>query len=134
MSKWKASGPDNVHGYWLKGFTSLHDMITIKLNEHVIPGEVPPWMTKGRTCLIVKHKSKGALVSNFRPITCLPIMWKLLTGIIGAELYNHLEGKNLLPEEQKGCRRKSRGTKDQLIIDKMILKNCKRRLTNLSLA
>ena len=73
-------------------------------------------------------------MSNFRPITCLPIMWKLLTRIIGAELYNDLEGKNLLPEEQKGCRRKSRATKDQLIIDKMILKNCKRRLTNLSLA
>ena len=45
---------------------------------YVISGEVSSWMTKGRTCLIVKEKSKGALVSNFRPITCLPIMWKLL--------------------------------------------------------
>ena len=123
-----------MHGYWLKGFTSLYDIITIKLNAHVISGEVSPWMTKERTCLIVKDESKGALVSNFRPITCLRIMWKLLTGIIGAELYNHLEGKKLLPEEQKGCRRKSRGTKDQLMIDKMILKNCKRKLTNLNLA
>ena len=40
----------------------------------------------------------------------------------------------MLPEEQKSYRRKSRGRKDQLMIDKMILKNCKRRLTNLNLA
>ena len=36
-------------------------------------------------------------------------------------------------DEQKGCRKGSRGTKDQLLIDKAILKNCRRRLTNLSM-
>ena len=47
-------------------------------------------------------------------------------------MYKHLEG--ILPEEQKGCRRRSRGTKDQLLIDKAILKDCKRRHTNLAMA
>ena len=61
-------------------------------------------------------------------------MWKLLTGILAEEVYTHLERKNLFPDEQKGCRRNSRGTKDQLMIDKMVLKNCKKRLTNLCLA
>ena len=28
----------------------------------------------------------------------------------------------ILPEEQKGCRRRSRGIKDQLLIDKAFLK------------
>ena len=37
-------------------------------------------------------------------------------------------------DEQKGRRRQSRGTKDQLMIDKMIMKNCKRRMKNLSVA
>ena len=32
------------------------------------------------------------------------------------------------------CRRKSRGTKDQLLIDKIILKDCKKRRTNLAMA
>ena len=32
------------------------------------------------------------------------------------------------------CRRKSRGTKDQLLIDKIILKDCKERRTNLAMA
>ena len=49
-------------------------------------------------------------------------------------MYGHLSFQELLPNEQKGCRKNSRGTKDQLLIDKAILKNCQRRLTNLSLA
>ena len=61
-------------------------------------------------------------------------MWKLLTGVTSDEIYEHLESKRLLPSEQKGCRRNSRGTKDQLLIDKMIIRNCKRRLTGLGMA
>ena len=61
-------------------------------------------------------------------------MWKLLTGIISEDMYCFMENENLLPEEQKGCRRKSRGTKDQLLIDKTILKDCRKRRTNLAMA
>ena len=57
-----------------------------------------------------------------------------MTGIIAEELYGHLEKEGLFPDEQKGGRRKSRGTKDQLLIDKMIIRNCKRRLTGLGMA
>ena len=45
-----------------------------------------------------------------------------------------MENENLLPEKQKGCRRKSRATKDQLLIDKTILKDCRKRRTNLAIA
>ena len=45
-----------------------------------------------------------------------------------------VERNGLFKDEQKGCRKGSRGTKDQLLIDKAILKNCRRRLTNLSMA
>ena len=51
-------------------------------------------------------------------------MRKLLAGIISEDMYCFMENENLLPEEQKGYRRKSRGTKDQLLIDKAILKDC----------
>ena len=53
---------------------------------------------------------------------------------MGDELYNHLEEKNLLPDEYKGCRRNSRGTKDQLLIDKLVIRNCKRRQIWLGMA
>ena len=38
-----------------------------------------------------------------------------------------------MPEEQKGCRRRSHDTKDQLLIDKAVIKNWKRRKTNLNM-
>ena len=57
-----------------------------------------------------------------------------MTGIIAESIYGFLQGNLVLPNEQKGCRRKSRGTKDHLIIDKMVLKHCRRRNTNLAMA
>ena len=87
--------------------------------------QTPEWLTVGRTVLIQKDKEKGNAVNNYRPITWFPIIWKLFTGILADEIYNHLEKEQLLPMEQKGCRRKSRGTKDQYLIDHMI-RNCKR--------
>ena len=80
----------------------------------------PLWMVKGRTVLIQKDPKKGIAASNYRPIACLPIMWKILTGIFADKIYDHLAENDLLPDEQKGCRKNSRGTKDQLLIDKAI--------------
>ena len=37
-------------------------------------------------------------------------MWKLLTGGIAEEMHNYLEREKILPEEQKGCNRGSRGS------------------------
>ena len=105
-----------------------------QLNECISTDETPTWMTRGRACLILKDVTKGSDITNFRPITCLPLMWKVLTGIVSESLYRHLESEKLLPEEQKECRKESRGTKDQLMIDKMVMKNCRRRLTNLCVA
>ena len=91
-------------------------------------------MTTGRTALVQKDKSKGYVASNYRPITCLPIMWKLLTGIISERLYNYLEETNTIPRQQEGYIRKRGSTKDQLLIDKVVMMNSKRRKTNLSIA
>ena len=83
--------------------------------------------------LMMKASKKGGIASNYRPIACLPIMWKSLTGITEDEIYGHLERINLLQNEQKGCRRGSRGTKDQLLIDKTILSNCRKAKRNLAI-
>ena len=39
-------------------------------------------MTKGKTTLTQKDPSKGTAPNNHRPITCLPMMWKILTAQI----------------------------------------------------
>lgn len=123
-----------VQGYWIKKFTSLHDRLANQLNDCFRSGRVPAWMTKGKTVLIQKDKAKGTVVGNYRPITCLPLMWKVLTGIIYHHMYQHLENHGILPQEQKGCRRGTRGTKDHLMLDKMITKNALTKKKNLSMA
>ena len=134
MANWKAPGPDGVRGFWFKKFSSLHDVLVDALQECVVRGEVPTWMVKGRTVLIQKDPAKGKAVSNYRPITCLPLMWKLLTGIFAEKIYDHLLRNNLLPDEQKGCRKKSRGTKDQLLIDKAVLREARAKKRCLAMA
>ena len=61
-------------------------------------------------------------------------MWKLMTKMLTEKMYSHLERENILPSEQKGCRKRSRGTRDQLLIDKVVLRDCKRRYTFLAMA
>ena len=82
----------------------------------------------------MKDPGKGNAVDNYRPIPCFSVMWKVFSGMLAEEIYEHLEGKNLFPHEQKGCKKKSRGTKDQLLIDKTILRNCRNRKVNLAMA
>lgn len=58
--------------------------------------------------------------SQYRPITCLPTIYKILTSIISTKITTHLEYNNIIAEEQKGCRRGHMGCKEQLIIDSII--------------
>ena len=61
-------------------------------------------------------------------------MWKLLTGVIANQIYAHLDHEKLLPEEQKGCRKGSRGTNDLLYFDRAVIKEVKFRNKNLAMA
>ena len=135
IPNWKAPGPVGVQGYWLKKLTSLHDRIADQMSELVnnrVP--LPVSMITGRTVLFQKDPQKGNVVEHYRPISCLPLLWKLMTGIISDYVYQMFLESDILRVEQKGCRKKSRGTKDQLLIDKMILNGSKRRKKNLAMA
>ena len=83
--------------------------------------------------MLQKDKSKGNVASNYGPITCLPLVWKLLTGVIADQIYAHLHQEKLLPEEQKGFRKGSRGTNDLLYIDGAAIKEVKSRNKNLAM-
>jgi len=97
------------------------------------PESVPVWLTEGTTYLLSKSEDTKT-PNNYRPITCLTITYKILTSIITERMYTFLEHNSILPQEQKGCKRNSYGCKDQLLINKMILENCKKKNRNLSTA
>ena len=103
ISNWKTPGHDGIHGFWFKKFTSIHGRLALEMNRCLQGTQVPDWMTKGKTMLIQKDPSKGTAPNNYRPITCLPMMWKILTAQIREKIYYLLTSRGLFPDEQKGC-------------------------------
>ena len=84
MANWKASGPIGVHDYWIKMLVPMEERIAFPLQSFITIGEVLDWMATGRTVLLLKEKGKRNKVSNYSPIICLPLMWKLFTGEIAS--------------------------------------------------
>ena len=91
------------------------------------------WTCKRKTCLFAKNNDAKDS-KNYRSITCLLTVHKFLTSVLTVRAYLHLEQNDFFPLEQEGCRRGSYGCKDQPMINKMILQNCKKRKWNLSCA
>ena len=82
----------------------------------------------------LKDPIKGAAPNNYRPITCLPMMWKILTEQIREEIYYSLTSRGLFAKEQKGCRKRSRGTEELLFISLHNLTESKTRQENLAMS
>ena len=62
-------------------------------------------MTTGRTFLLMKDPAKGNDVGNYRPIACLNILWKIMTGIFADKTYEHLEQINFYHFNKKVAER-----------------------------
>ena len=114
-----------------KKFTSIHGRLALEMNRCL---QVPEWMTKGKTTLIQKDRIKGTAPNNYWPITCLPMMRKILTAQIREKIYYSLRRRGLFPDEQKGCHKGSRCTAELLYIDQHILNDSKTRRKNQAMA
>ena len=93
ITNWKAPGRDGVQGFWIKKLTNLHERTAFQLNK-ILNGndQLLDWLTYGRTVLCQKDRTKGNPVDNYRSISCFPLMWKLLIGIISENLYRRTKG------------------------------------------
>lgn len=80
----------------------------------------------GTACLLPKCGETDS-PKNYRPITCLPTMYKTLTSILSDRTCCHMLNNNLLPSEQKGRRKGSCGSREQLLVNKAIMKEAKSR-------
>ena len=131
---WKTPGHDGIHRFWFKKFTSIHNRLMIKMNRCLQEANVPKWMTKGKTPLIHKDLLKGTAPNNYRPIMCLPIMWKILIAQIREEIYDLLTSCGLFLKEEKGCHKETRDTGKLIHTDQHILNESKMTWINLAKA
>ena len=65
--------------------------------------------------LCLKDPGKGNAVDNYRPILCLPLMWKLMAGTIAESVYIFFIVNDKQPVEHKGCKKESRDQKSIII-------------------
>ena len=125
-----------IHGFWFKKFTSIHDRQALEMNRCLQKADVLEWITKGKTTFIQNDPSLNGNPppSNYRLMTCLPMIWKMLRAIITEEIYDSLTSHRLFPEEQIGCCKGSRGTEELLYIDQHIFNESKTRRKNVDIA
>ncbi|XP_045471751.1 uncharacterized protein LOC123678658 [Harmonia axyridis] len=134
MKNWTSPGIDVIQNFWWKTLTSTHKVLAQLISKALIhPDTIPEYFTHGITHLVPK---KGDLrqPGNYRPITCLPSAYKIITSTVAFKINEHIKANNIMAWEQNGCRRKGRGSKELLMIDNMITKQAKKRLKNISMA
>ncbi|XP_050561144.1 uncharacterized protein LOC126912570 [Spodoptera frugiperda] len=131
LHNWKSPGIDKVHNFWYKKLTILHKHIAKNLTEIVLGKQrIPEFIATGITYMLPKAKHSPQ-PSQYRPITCLPTIYKILTSAITIKINSHIERHKIMAEEQKGCRRGHMGCKEQLIIDSTIHKHATSKNRNL---
>ena len=114
---------------------SIHERLALEMSRCLEEANIPDWMTKGKkTTLIQKTLQKRNAPNNYRPITYLPMMRKMLAPQIRQDSYYLLLSHKLFSEEQKGWHKRTRRTGDLLLyIDQHILKGGKTRRKNLAM-
>ena len=133
MPHWKATGQEGILEFWLKRSNSQHKTLTEELNENILSISISSWLLKRKTLLIQKDPANGNAVCNYQSKASLNLLWKFKTDIIADKIHQHLQNENLLLEGQKGCRHTSSDTYNQLLINKAVIRNFKRRKTNLNM-
>ena len=105
LNETNAVGSDDIGFKFLKdSFIILAFYITIILNTSIVTG-VCPSLWKHALVLPFFKSGDPNEVTNFRPISILPILSKLLEKIIANQLSEFLENNNIISNTQHGFRR-----------------------------
>ena len=101
----KSSGPDKIPNKLLKMCALLLANPLCKLfNKSLHSGIFPLLWKKACVTPIYKQKGSSSDPTNYRPISLLPTLSKILEKLVFNKIYSHLSENNLLTEKQSGYR------------------------------
>ena len=116
LPNWKASGCDGIFNFFIKKITSLHQHLYDIIKDLCInEREQQDWFYKGITYLIPKGTPTNG--SDFRPITCMSNLYKLVTKCVTEVITLDVEKRSLLADNQLGTVRRVQGAKEQALLN-----------------
>ena len=127
----KSSGPDMIIGFWYKKLQFYRPYIVF-LFQKTLSGEYdfPAEVVLVKTVLIPKNENTK-IAKNYRPIACLNLMYKLSTSCLNLFTQDHCESNEIVTDEQAGGKKGVWGCAEQLLINKIVLKEVKKQRRNL---
>ena len=100
----RASGLDNISMRLLKEAAPIiTSSLTFKINLSIVTGIVPDEWKRARVSPVFKDGVK-ADPNNYRPISVLPVVSKLIERVVFNQFYGYLNENNILTESQSGFR------------------------------
>ena len=98
----KATGPDEISHFLLKNTSqSICKPLCKLFNKSLINGQFPEnWKTANIIALF--KKGDKSLASNYRPISLISCVGKVMERIVFKHIYNHLVENNLIFKNQSG--------------------------------
>ena len=100
----KAHGPDIISSNMLK-LCGMHLCVPLKIIfDNILKTGIFPDQWKEANVTPVHKKNDKQMISNYRPISLLPILAKVFERIIFKNLYNYLIHNNLITKNQSGFR------------------------------
>ncbi|KAL0265726.1 UNVERIFIED_CONTAM: hypothetical protein PYX00_011441 [Menopon gallinae] len=120
LPNWKTPGVDRVFNFFIKRCTSLHEHL-VRIVENVLkqPEGLPGWFCTEVTYLIPKVQAPAS-PAEYKPITCMPNLYKVVTKLVTREFRDFVEANGILSENQLGTVRDCQGAKEQALIKKCV--------------
>ena len=104
MKPKQSTGHDGVNSWLLKKLSnSISLPISVAINKSIENGVVPDNLKLAKVIPIFKAKDP-CIFGNYRPISLLPVIFKLLEKVVYFRLYNFLDKNNILYSSQYGFR------------------------------
>ena len=101
----KSTGYDNISAQLLKNFTNeLALPISMIINSSLSSGIVPDCMKLAKFVPVYKSKGDAQHFTNYRPISLLPVLSKILEKVVHKRLYAYLRKYEILNKSQYGFR------------------------------
>ncbi len=107
MKPTKSKGHDEINMSFIKDIGScVAELISILINKSLETGHVPTDLKIAKIIPVYKAKEHN-LFTNYRPISLLPILSKILEKVMHSRVYSCLKKNNILYKHQygfqKGC-------------------------------